>query len=269
MWQPVLKQCTSWGEILYFVLYSSFACVFFEVLNHVFKEGLLMQVYERVAAHAQAGHFMGGSCFWCLTGADYPDYDGFKISLGRQSAHKPAAAYSKQKQPASSAANLPLIGSNSFERQARRMQQKEDSAPQPSSSPALAGDASNSSGTCKNIHAEHDIQSDRVPARYPNSSHHRSSETVQGSLVSQGGANKADAELAGFQKGSSSLALRRVSTRTESNVEAAAAIFDGEDAQSELQAAHLGAETMYLITEHAAAMHALNQQAAGRDCCIM
>lgn len=210
---------------------------------------------------------MGGSCFWCLTGADYPDYDGFKISFGRQSAHKPAAAYSKQKQPASSAANLPLIGSNSFERQARRMQQKEDSAPQPSSSPASAGDASNSSETCKDIQAKQDVHSDRVPARYPNSCQHGSSETFQRSLGSQGGANRADADLAGFQQGSST--LRRVSTRTESNVEAAAAIFDGENAQSELQAAHLGAETMYLITEHAAAMHVLNQQAAGRDCCIM
>jgi len=229
-----------------------------------------MQVYERVAAHAQAGHFMGGSCFWCLTGADYPDYDGFKISFGRQTGPKPAAAYSKQKQPSSSAANLPLRGSSSLiGRQASRMQQKEDRAPQPSSSPASALDASNSSETCKNTHAEQDIQSDRGPARYPTSSHHGSSESVQGSCGSQGGANKADAELGGFQQGSSSSTLRRVSTRTESNVEAAAAIFDGENAQSELQAAHLGAETMYLITEHAAAMHALNQQAAGRDCCIM
>lgn len=63
--------------------------------------------------------------------------------------------------------------------------------------------------------------------------------------------------------------LRRVSSRTEGNVEAAAAIFDGEGAQSELQAARLGAETMLLITEHAAAMHALNQQGAGKDCCVM
>jgi hypothetical protein len=63
--------------------------------------------------------------------------------------------------------------------------------------------------------------------------------------------------------------LRRVSSRTQSNVEAAAAIFDGESAQSELQAAHLGAETMYLIVQHAAAMHALNKQGAGKDCRVM
>ena len=42
------------------------------------------QVYERVATHARAGHFMGGSCFWCLTAAGYPDYDGFKVSSQQQ-----------------------------------------------------------------------------------------------------------------------------------------------------------------------------------------
>ena len=78
-----------------------------------------------------------------------------------------------------------------------------------------------------------------------------------------------DLAPARYQNLSSSHMLRRVSSRTEGNVEAAAAIFDGESAQSELQAAHLGAETMYLITEHAAAMHALNQQGAGRDCLVM
>ena len=63
--------------------------------------------------------------------------------------------------------------------------------------------------------------------------------------------------------------LRRVSSRTEGNVEAAAALVDSEGAQCELQAACLGAETMLLIKQHAAAMHELSQQAASKGCHVM
>ena len=200
--------------------------------------GVGLQVYERVAAHAQAGHYMGGSCFWCLTGADYPDYDGFKISFGQGSAQRAAAAQLEQKHATSPTASLPSknaelenCGSSSC------MQQCEQTVLQHTSLAA----SMNARGIA-------DSGSTRDPQQ-----------------ASCGD----DTAPAGYQISSSSHMLRRVSSRTEGNVEAAAAIFDGESALSELQAAHLGAETMYLITEHAAAMHALNQQGTGRDCRFM
>ena len=214
------------------------ACLAYGLETH-----LPMQVYERVAAHARAGHYMGGSCFWCLTAADYPDYDGFKISFGQRSAQAPAAASLQQKDPASSAADLPPSGAKPEKSGSERgMQQGEPPVLQQSSSGASmkAGGVS-SQGTAAAA-SSHLIQ-----------------ETQQMSCGTE----------PRYQQLSSSSMLRRVSSRTEGNVEAAAAIFDGEGAQSELQAAHLGAETMYLITEHAAAMHALNQQAAGKDCRVM
>ena len=203
---------------------------------------LPMQVYERVAAHARAGHYMGGSCFWCLTAADYPDYDGFKISFGQRSAQAPAAAGLQQKHSASPSAPRPPKGTRP-EKSARErpMQQCEQPTLQHSSSGASVkaeGVSSQGTAAASSSHLSQENQlSCGTDPRYP----HLKSRSM----------------------------LRRVSSRTEGNVEAAAAIFDGEGAQSELQAAHLGAETMYVITQHAAAMHALNQQAAGKDCRVM
>ena len=50
---------------------------------------------------------MGGSCFWCLTAADYPDYDGFKISFGQRSAQRAAAAQLERERATSPTASLP------------------------------------------------------------------------------------------------------------------------------------------------------------------
>ena len=186
---------------------------------------------------------MGGSCFWCLTAADYPDYDGFKISFGQRNAQAPAAASLQQKHSASSAASLPPKGAKPEKDGSKRcMQQCE----QPTLQHSFSGASTKAEG----------VSSEGIAAA---SSSHLSQENQQMSCGTE----------PRYQQLSSTSILRRVSSRTEGNVEAAAAIFDGEGAQNELQAAHLGAETMYLITEHAAAMHALNQQAAGKDCCVM
>lgn len=205
-----------------------------------------MQVYERVAAHAGAGHFMGGSCFWCLTAADYPDYDGFKISFGQHSAQK--AASPDQKHSLSSAAMLPFTGTEPGERESKRCRQHFDQAAVQHGSHAASMEAV---GT---------VSEDKVHVAA--SDHQWDQEHQQGSC-------KHDPSPTRYQHLSSSHMLRRVSSRTEGNVEAAAAIFDGDSTQTELQAAHLGAETMYLITEHASAMHALNQHGAGRNCLVM
>ena len=192
-----------------------------------------MQVYERVAAHAQAGHYMAGSCFWCLTAAGYPDYDGFKVSFGQHSSQEPAGS-----SPTPQKAELPT----------------------PKGSPERASHRE----TKKQVRLKEALQGVSMPAKAAMSLEVKSSEDV----LSTSDTLRHSIE-AGPAHSSASSMLRRVSSRTQSNVEAAAAIFDGESAQSELQAAHLGAEAMYLIVQHAAAMHALNKRVAGKDCRVM
>ena len=192
-----------------------------------------MQVYERVAAHAQAGRYMAGSCFWCLTAAGYPDYDGFKVSFGQHSKEEPGGFSLKQQKAA-----LPTP-KGSPERASHRERQKQ-------------------------VQLKEARQGVSMPAKAAMSVEVKSSEDV----LTTSDAHRHSTE-AGPARSSASSMLRRISSRTQSNVEAAAAIFDGESAQSELQAAHLGAETMYLIVQHAAAMHALNKHGAGNDCRVM
>ncbi len=178
---------------------------------------------------------MAGSCFWCLTAAGYPDYDGFKICFGQRSSQEPAGS-SCQHQKAASLTPNASSGRGSNKEREKQMQSSEGVSR--SSTPTKAA-------------APMEVR------RTPQDALTKTSDILRHSIQ------------AGPAHPSTTSMLRRVSSRTQSNVEAAAAIFDGESAQSELQAAHLGAETMYLIVQHAAAMHALNKQGAGKDCRVM
>lgn len=204
---------------------------------------------------------MGGSCFWCLTAADYPDYDGFKISFGQQSSQRPAEAGSVQKQQVLLAARLPQTAST--KRPASPLRPAQDITCLHNSASAVKAAAAKRSLKHDASASESLSYADQIPS-FPDSDQQRLGEFSSAAL----GAQAHGTGPCPQHPGSSGL-MRRVSSRTEGNVEAAAAIFDGEMVQSELQAAHLGAETIYLITQHASAMHALNQQAASRDCCVM
>ena len=37
------------------------------------------QVYERILAHARAGHNIAGSCFWLIGSSETPDWDGTTV----------------------------------------------------------------------------------------------------------------------------------------------------------------------------------------------
>ena len=191
------------------------------------------QVYERVETHVRAGHFMGGSCFWCLTAAGYPDYDGFKVSFqqsGSQSSHR-AKSTQKSAQTAgtsrSGAGGKPSIPMQ--QEQGRDFLHSSDSGPE-----IAAGKHTRKS----NIMAkEHSRDPNTVPSKLFNSS-----STLGASNAATALCKPAPASTCEAQHLSSSIMLRRVSSRTEGNVEAAAALLDGEGAKCELQAAYLGAE---------------------------
>ena len=218
------------------------------------------QVYERVVTHARAGHFMGGSCFWCLTAAGYPDYDGFKVSFqqpGSQSSY-----WAEPKQEAGQRAGTSMPGAG--EKSSAPMQQEQGTD-------FLHNSASNSEAAP----GKHTRQSS-IRATEPSRDPRTEPASLFGSSSTPGADNAASAicrpapaSTHGAQHLSSSIMLRRVSSRTEGNVEAAAALVDQEGAQCELQAACLGAETVLLIKQHAAAMHELSQQAASKGCHVM
>lgn len=42
---------------------------------------LIAQVYDRVESYAAGGRAFSGDMFWTLAAAEYPDYDGFAISV--------------------------------------------------------------------------------------------------------------------------------------------------------------------------------------------
>ena len=218
------------------------------------------QVYERVVTHARASHFMGGSCFWCLTAAGYPDYDGFKVSFQQQGSQSSYRAKPTQKPVQRAGTSMPGAGGKPSvpirQEQGRDLLHSSDS----SSEVAAAKQIRQSS----DMASEASRDSSTEPA-----SLFGSSSTPGASNAASAVCKPAPASTCEAQNLSTSLMLRRVSSRTEGNVEAAAALVDSEGAQCELQAACLGAETVLLIKQHAAAMHELSQQAASKGCHVM
>ena len=205
--------------------------------------------------HARAGHFMGGSCFWCLTAAGYPDYDGFKVSFQQQGSQGSYWAQPKQKPAQRAASSMPGAGG----KPSAPIQHEQGRHSLQSSDNGAAGATGRHSRESSAMPIEDSKGSRAVPSRLIDSS----------STLGAGNAASAPASTCGTQHLSSSIMLRRVSSRTEGNVEAAAALLDSEGAQCELQAACLGAETVLLIKQHAAAMHELSQQAASKGCHVM
>ena len=220
------------------------------------------QVYERVATHARAGHFMGGSCFWCLTAAGYPDYDGFKVSFQQQGSQSLYQAKPAQKAAQRAGAGTGMPGSGGKPSVPMQQGQGRD---------ILHSSASSSEGAAgKQIRQGSNLATEA--SRDPNTGLaglFDSSSTPGADNAASAICKSAPASTCEAQHLSSSIMLRRVSSRTEGNVEAAAALVDSEGAQCELQAACLGAETMLLIKQHAAAMHELSQQAASKGCQVM
>ena len=210
--------------------------------------------------HARAGHFMGGSCFWCLTAAGYPDYDGFKVSFQQQGSQRSCWAKSEQNPAQTASTSTSGAGGKASvpmqQEQGRDLLHSLDSG-----SEVAAGRHTRKSSI---MATEHSSDSSAVLSRRSNPS----STPVAGNAASAV-CKPAPASICKPQHLSSSLMLRRVSSRTEGNVEAAAALLDSEGALCELQAADLGAETVLLIKQHAAAMHELSQQAASKGCHVM
>ena len=210
--------------------------------------------------HARAGHFMGGSCFWCLTAANYPDYDGFKVSFQQQGSQRSYWAEATQKPVQTAGTSM----SGARGKLSVPMQQEQGRDSLHSLGGGLEGAAGKHTEESTVTATEFLRGSGTIPSRLSNSA----------SPLGAGGAPSASctpvpASTCEAQHLSSSIMLRRVSSRTEGNVAAAAALLDSEVEQCELQATYLGAETVLLIEQHAAAMHELSQQAAGKGCHMM
>lgn len=197
-----------------------------------------MQVQERVLAHAHACRSMAGSLFWCLTARSYPDYDGFKVLLQR-----PAKGVSRP-------AAVPAMPPKAKPGVVKRSTQQQSSSKQPS---AIC------SGNQESLEGE-----------------------PESHAVGKGPAVGLDSEETGVQKqqqqqsgrpaqepGSSGQGLRRVSTATEDNCSAAAAMFEAGDAQSVENALMLDTATVSQIVQHARLMKQLNGQETQRDCIVM
>ena len=218
------------------------------------------QVYERVVTHARAGHFTGGSCFWCLTAAGYPDYDGFKVSFQQQGSQ--SSYWAKPTQKSRQRAGTSMPGTGGKPSVPMQQEQSRDSLHSSASgSEVAAGKLTRKSNVTA---TEHSREPGTEPASLFGSSSHPRASNASSAVCKPAPTSTCEA-----QHLSSSIMLRRVSSRTEGNVEAAAALVDSEGAQCELQAACLGAETVLLINQHAAAMHELSQQAASKGCHVM
>ena len=201
------------------------------------KPALAMQVQERVLAHAHACHSMAGSLFWCLTARSYPDYDGFKVLV-----QQPAKGVSRL---AAAPAMPPKAKPGVVKRSAQQQSSSQQQSASGSRSPESSGEPE--------IHA-----------------------------VSEGPAVGVESEETGVQQrqqqqsgrpapepGSSGQGLRRVSTTTEDNCSAAAAMFEAGGAQSVEDALVLDAATVSQVVQHARLMKQLNGQETQRDCIVM
>ncbi len=189
------------------------------------------QVQERVLAHAHAGHSMAGSLFWCLTAAPYPDYDGFKVILQQPAARGPARKLSEAVSPKAKPGVVKWR-----DQEPPLAQQRSDSG---------SGIAQLPNGTRGSLSATetHEAQS--------------------------GSREEQQAGRSIGEAGSSGLGLRRVSSATENNCSAAAAMFEARDLESVEEAVLLDAETVGQIVHHARLMQQLNRQETQRDCVVM
>lgn len=193
----------------------------------------VLQVHQRVQIHAQAGHSMAGSLFWCLTAASYPDYDGFKVllkqPLTKNSAAVPAALVPKAKPGILKRKDAQQRSDSTDTQRSGGLQQPSGSREEGQGVPSTAGAESGASGR--------EQQPDEQQWEEPES----------------GGR----------------LGVRRVSSATETNCSAAAAMFDAGDAGSAEEALLLDAATVSLIVQHAHSMQLLNGQHSQRICVMM
>ncbi|BDA41512.1 hypothetical protein COCOBI_02-2930 [Coccomyxa sp. Obi] len=200
-----------------------------------------MQVHERVLTHAHACHSMAGSLFWCLTARSYPDYDGFKVLLQQPAAQIPAKGISRP----SAVRTMPPQAKPGV---VKRSTQQPISSQQPSDIGSRSQEPSD--GEPKSHVAG------EGPAVGSDSEEARVQQQQQSGRMAQ-------------EVGSSGQGLRRVSTATEDNCSAAAAMFEAGGAQSVENTLLLDAATVSQIVQHARLMKQLNGQETQRDCLVM
>ncbi len=204
-----------------------------------------MQVQERVLSHAHACHSMAGSLFWCLTARSYPDYDGFKVLLQQPAAQTLAKGVSRP-------AAVPTMPPKAKPGVVKRSSQQQSSSQQPSDIGSRSQEPSEGEPKWHAAGEGPAVGSGSEEAR-----------VQQQQLQQQQYGRPAQ------ESGSSGQGLRRVSTATEDNCSAAAAMFEAGDAQSVEDALQLDAATVSQIVQHARLMKQLNGQETQRDCLVM
>jgi hypothetical protein len=195
-----------------------------------------------VLAHAHAGHSMAGSLFWCLTAASYPDYDGFKVLLQQPAAQRRARNTPRPAHGALSPTAKPGVVKRR-EQQLFLDQQQSD---------GRNGVELPSDGVQESVEAHDSLAATSEPGSEAGS---RKQQQPAGCSVGEAG--------------SSGSGLRGVSSATEINCSAAAAMFEAGDLHSVEEAVLLDTDTVSQIVRHGGLMQQLNKQETQRDCVLM
>lgn len=213
----------------------------------------MQQVQERVLSHAQAGHSMAGSCFWCLAAPSYPDFDGFRVLLQHYDQHQQqqqGIAQPKLEQPPGKRLKAP---------------------PPARATEASRLDASNGTDAAQ--------QSSGV-GTHSQSVAREDSAAEASQIEEQGGDAKVHNQAASKQhfrdrsggddvRSSQQLRQPRVSEATQENCEAAALMFETGTVRVLEAAKQLDEDTARLIWQHAGLMRRLNVHQGGKICQLM